>query len=236
MTMIYARTIAIDGPAASGKSTIGAILAERLNYVFVDAGVIYRAITETVLQAGVNPEDEARVRAIAQSLPVEVRGTALWINGREAGEHYYTETINQVVPVVAALPGVREAVRAIQSAIAVHGNVVFAGRDIGTVVLPNADLKLFLQASLEERVDRRYAALSAMDPAVTRDHVLADLQRRDEMDSTRSESPIRIAPDAIVMITDGLSVEATLERVMKHALTTKGVDLRATGEFTSVQL
>lgn len=227
--MSYAKRIAIDGPAGSGKSTLGTQLADKLGYVFIDAGVLYRAVTFEVLAEAVDINDATACALIGQRLRVEVTSdqdsrdsrtsrTQLRINDRLVGSELHTDSINQAVPVVAAHAEVRAAVRVTQAQIAQHEGIVFAGRDIGTVVLPDADLKLYLQVSLEERANRRFAGAVASDPRITRDHILEDLRRRDHLDTTRVESPLRMAPDAVMIVTDGMSPEAVLAQALRHAV------------------
>lgn len=212
---MIATTIAIDGPAASGKSTLGARLADKLRYTFVDAGVLYRAITHEALAQKLNIHNEGAMVKLARGLHVEIdpQQRTLLLHGENADLH--SDAVNGAVAVVAAYPDVRESVRRIQREIAQSRAVVFAGRDIGTVVLPQADLKLFLQASLDERVERRYASLT--QSTLTREQLREDLRNRDEMDTHRSESPMRAAEDAIVVQTDGMGIEAVLAVLMRHA-------------------
>lgn len=208
--MTYATTIAIDGPAASGKSTLGARLAKQLNYTFVDAGTLYRAITHEALARLLDIDDEAAMGRLARNIRLDIN---------MHGINLHSEAVNRAVAVVAAHPEVRASVRRIQRDIAQNGRVVFAGRDIGTVVLPNADLKFFLQVSLKERVERRYSALVKTSPHITREQVWDDLLRRDELDSTRAVSPMRPADDAILIHTDGLSIDAALAVLLRYAQT-----------------
>lgn len=210
----YATTIAIDGPAASGKSTLGARLADKLNYTFVDAGILYRVITHEALAQKLDIHNEQAMIEVARGLQVEVDPEQrTLLHGHNADLH--SVEVNGAVAVVAAYPDVRESVRRIQREIARSRAVVFAGRDIGTVVLPNAELKLFLDASLDARVERRYASMS--QTTITREQLREDLRKRDEMDAHRSESPMKAADDAIVILTDGMGIEAVLDVLMHHA-------------------
>ncbi|MDX1992275.1 MAG: (d)CMP kinase [bacterium] len=215
--MPYARTIAIDGPAASGKSTLGATLAETLGYVFVDAGMIYRALTGEILNAGLDPRDERSIVAFAQALPVRFDGATVSINGQPFGANLHSSDISRTVPTVAAYGGVRAAIRTYQRQIAGQGAVVFAGRDIGTVVLPNADLKLYLDVSLDERARRRHLSLRVNNPLLTLEQVRHELHQRDQLDTQRHESPLKIADDAFVIRTDGLSPAEVLDVALGYA-------------------
>lgn len=199
--MHYAKTIAIDGTAGSGKSTIGARLAEKLGYVFVDAGTFYRTITALALAHQADIYDESAVMQFASLLSTSRL------------DDLHTDAINRAVPIVAAYPQVRAQVRKVQQEIARQEGIVFAGRDIGTVVLPHADLKIFLNPSLEERATRRHAA----NPQRSFDHLVCDLEQRDSLDATRHDSPLRIAEDAIVVNTDGMAVTEVLDLLMEFA-------------------
>lgn len=224
--MFYAKKIAIDGGAGSGKSTIGTKLAETLGYLFVDAGMLYRAITSEMLNEahfrGLDIQDEDAVadrleKMGAGVLVLDDKKLSIHINRRIINENLHTETINRAVPIVAAYPAVRTTVRQLQAELAQHDGLVFAGRDIGTVVMPNADLKLFLQVSLEERVNRRYKSFLEIDPYISRDQIMQDMLRRDEMDSSRKESPLRPALDSILIDTDYLGINEVLDLVLNHA-------------------
>ena len=199
--------IAIDGPAASGKSTLGEALAKFLSYLYFDTGVMYRAVTLAALQRGIDVQDEAAVTRLAQALSIEVT------SAQAADTRQYTVLLDDVdvtwqirqpqvdanVSVPSKYPGVRAEMVRQQRRIAANGNVVMVGRDIGTVVLPKADLKIYLVASVEERARRRY--MEELSRGLTSDYesVLADLHHRDHLDSTRRTSPLKPADDAIII-------------------------------------
>lgn len=227
-TVSYAKRIAIDGPAGSGKSTLGNQLAEKLCYVFIDAGLIYRAITREVLQRAdaQHLTDEMTCLTATKSLQFDLTSTALaashrlqlTLNGVTLDEtSLHTPAINQTVPIVAAHGQVRAAVREIQRNIAERDGIVFAGRDIGTIVLPNAEVKIYLEVSLEERANRRHLRAIQTDPYINRDKILADLKARDHQDMTRAESPLQIAADAVIIKADGLSVDEVLNAALQCA-------------------
>ena len=218
--MTLPRTIALDGAAGSGKTTIGSMLAARLGYTFVDAGQLYRAIARQVLLSGVDAFDEEAVARVAEQCPIEVQTSpadnrpTILIHGEDlAHQNLHGKEINLLVPIVAAYPGVRRLIRKIQHQIATEGSVVLAGRDIGTVVLPDADLKIFLAVSMAERVRRRYQATGHI-AGVTEQQILEDLQRRDELDSARAHSPMRVAADAVSIATDGMEPCEVVERIV----------------------
>lgn len=214
-------TIAIDGPAASGKSTVGCRLAERLGYVYFDTGVMYRAVTWAALARGVAIENEAGVTALAQALQIDVvrptvddgRQYTVLADGRDVTWAIRTPAVDGGVSPVSAYAGVRAALTAQQRRIGQKGQIVMVGRDIGTVVLPDADLKFYLDATLDERVDRRYREVRARGDAANREAVLETVRGRDVIDSSRALAPLRPADDAIVLDTTPLSIEQVLEQV-----------------------
>jgi cytidylate kinase len=215
-------TIAIDGPAASGKSTVGGLLAERWGYVYLDTGVMYRAVTWAALVQGVAIEDEAGVTALAQRLQIDVvqptvddgRQYTVLVDGRDVTWEIRRPEVNHGVSPVSAYPGVRAALTDQQRRIGQRGRIVMVGRDIGTVVLPDADLKIFLDATLDERAERRYREVAARGEPACYDDVLVSVRRRDEIDSGRALAPLRPADDAVVIDTTPLDVNQVLERVL----------------------
>lgn len=215
--------IAVDGSAASGKSTIGRQLAARLGYRFLDTGIMYRAITWAALERGIDVHDAAALTRRAASIDMSVvladpRDPAqarISIDGRDVTEHLRAPEVDENVSFVSRVAGVREALVQRQRAIAEAGRIVMAGRDIGTVVLEDAGLKVYLDASPEERARRRYGDFVRSGQPATEDAVLQDLRRRDQLDSGRDISPQRPADDAVVIDTDGLTQEQVLERVLR---------------------
>ncbi len=215
--------IAIDGPAASGKSTLGQRLARALGYLYFDTGVMYRAVTWAALCRGIDPEDEAAVTRLAEEVHIDVvpptvadgRQYTVLLDGQDVTWDLRRPEVDTWVSPVSAYPGVRAALTAQQRRIAANGRVVMVGRDIGTVVLPHADLKIYLDASLEERARRRCEELRARGQSADYEEVLASMRRRDEIDSHRATAPLRPAPDAIIVDSTDMDVEETLEHVMK---------------------
>lgn len=215
-------TIAIDGPAASGKSTVGGLLAEQLGYLYFDTGVMYRAVTWAALERGIAIEDEAQVTALAEQLRINVvrptvddgRQYTILADGQDVTWEIRLPQVNAGVSPVSAYPGVRSALSAQQRRIGMRGRVVMVGRDIGTVVLPDADLKIYLDATVEERAGRRYREQVARDGQAVFGEVLASVRRRDEIDSGRECAPLREAEDAVRIDTTALSVDQVLERVL----------------------
>lgn len=214
--------IAIDGPAASGKSTLGKRLAEALGFLFFDTGVMYRAVTWLALQRGLDMADEAAITALAETVPIEVlppsQTDGRTCDVRVLGQDITWETrrpeVDANVSVVSAYPGVRRALTAQQRRIGLRGRVVMVGRDIGTVVLPEADLKIYLDASAEERARRRYDELIARGEPADYDEILAKVIARDRIDSTRDLAPLKAAADALVLDSDKLNAEQVFQQAL----------------------
>ena len=214
--------IAIDGPAASGKSTIGLRLAEALGYLFFDTGVMYRAVTWLALERGVDVRDEARVTALAQEAQIDIapaskpdgRSCDVFVDGREITWETRTRKVDANVSIVAAYAGVRKALSQQQRRIGQRGQIVMVGRDIGTVVLPEADLKIYLDATAEERARRRYDEIVARGGTPEYEAILKRVVERDRIDSTRDVAPLRAAEDAVVLNSDQLDANEVFERVL----------------------
>jgi cytidylate kinase len=210
--------IAIDGPAASGKSTLAKRLAEHLNYLYFDTGVMYRAITWVVLQRGANPADEAAATALAETVTIDVqpatvddgRDFDVLVEGQDITWDIRRADVEANVSMVSAYPGVRKALSTQQRRVGLRGQVVMVGRDIGTVVLPEAQLKIYLDASVEERARRRYDERVARADRVSFETILDAMRKRDQIDSTRDVAPLRAADDAIVIDSDHMDIEAVL--------------------------
>jgi CMP/dCMP kinase len=214
--------IAIDGPAASGKSTIGRLLAERLGYVYLDTGVMYRAITWAALVQQVAIEDEDAVSRLAETLRIDVlrptvddgRQCTVLVDGEDVTPELRRPEVDHGVSPVSAYPAVRAALTEEQRRMGCRGHIVMVGRDIGTVVLPRADLKIYLDAAVEERAGRRHREILGRGEQAVLADVLEAVRRRDEIDSSRSLAPLQPAEDAVVIDTTFLSVEQVLERVL----------------------
>jgi cytidylate kinase len=210
--------IAIDGPSASGKSTIGRLLAHELGYLYFDTGVMYRAVAALALAQGVPVDDEAAVTDLARRTTIEIlpptvkdgRDVTVLANGEDITTQLRDPEVERAVSPVSAYPGVRRVLVEQQRRIARDGGVVMVGRDIGTVVLPNAELKLYLDAAPEARARRRYLERMARGETVTFDQVHEDLIRRDQYDATRQHSPLSAASDAIVVDTTERNVEQVM--------------------------
>ena len=220
MTSSPPSIIAIDGPAASGKSTIGKRLAEYLGYLFFDTGVMYRAVTWIALQRGVDVRDERAVTRLAEETPIQVapasrsdgRACNVIVEGRDITWETRRPEVDANVSVVSAYAGVRRALSAQQRRIGQRGRVVMVGRDIGTVVLPDADLKIYLDASAEQRARRRFDEIVARGEKADYDEILSKVRARDRIDSTRAVAPLRPADDAVILDSDHLNADQVFEK------------------------
>lgn len=196
-------TIAIDGHSSCGKSTLARSLAQALGYIYVDSGAMYRAVTLQFLRADVHLNDHGAIQD--QLCRIDLRFIShegeqyVQLNGERLGDELRTMAVNQLVSPVAALSSVRKFLVAEQQLLGANGGIVMDGRDIGTVVFPEAALKLFVTASIDERVRRRHAELLAQNKTVAADAVQANLLERDRIDSTRADSPLRQAEDAVLI-------------------------------------
>jgi cytidylate kinase len=207
-------TIAIDGPAASGKSTIGGLLAERLGYLYLDTGAMYRAVTCAALQKGLDVSDEEAISALARTLSIEIarpeendgRQYTVLTDGEDVTWQIRNPEVDRHVSAVSAYARVRKALTEQQRRIARQGSVVMVGRDIGTVVIPDADLKIYLNASPEVRARRRHLEMLARGEEADYESILRDMRRRDWIDSQREVAPLRAAKDAVRVDTDNLSI------------------------------
>jgi cytidylate kinase len=217
--MGIARIIAIDGPAASGKSTLGHKLAQVFGYLYFDTGVMYRAITWLALTLGLDINDEAAITRLAESTKIYVRPPSIQdgraydviVNKRDITWDIRRPEVDGNVSPVSAYAGVRKALTAQQRRIGLRGNVVMVGRDIGTVVLPKADLKIYLDASVEERARRRYEELRQRGEPADYKAILEAMRKRDQIDSNRKVAPLHPAKDAHVLCSDGLDADQVLE-------------------------
>ena len=214
-------TIAIDGPVASGKTAVGGLLANRLAYRFIDTGVMYRAVTWAALRDGVDIEDEARVTSLAEGIRIEVAFSddlgrpRIIVDGGEVAGELRARDVDGWVSLVSSYSGVRKAMVARQRALADEGGIVMVGRDIGTVVLPDAGLKIFLTASQEERAGRRYREMKERGQSAEFEQVLENLLARDDMDSTRANSPLRPGDGAHMLNTTEMELDEVVDKILQ---------------------
>jgi len=212
------KVIAIDGPAGAGKSTTARLLAARLGYTYFDSGALYRAVAFLALEQGISFDNEGKLAEIAGEMAIrfqtEANSNRVFIDSREITDAIRTPEIDRAVTPVASLPAVRKAIVERLQELAKGKDVVAEGRDVTTVVFPDADLKIYLDASPEERVKRRFLEYQAGDKEANPEKLAHELKRRDVADRSRQEGALRIAPDAVVVDTTGLSIEEQVERVL----------------------
>lgn len=208
--------IAIDGGVASGKSAVGKRVAEALGLPFVDSGLMYRAITRIAAERGLDPHDAPAIARLAESTEVKIDGERVWANRVDLTDGIYDSDYADALPLISAIPGVRRALVAQQRGLGRDGGVVMAGRDIGTVVFPDADYKFFLVANLDEKVRRRAAQFERRGERVDEEAMRREVEERDRVDTERAVAPLRPAPDAAVIDTDRLDVDQVVDLILKH--------------------
>jgi cytidylate kinase len=211
--------IAIDGPSGAGKSTLGRMIARELNMLYIDTGAMYRAVAFAVIESGVSTADKEAVARVAESAEINLAGDPdslrVTLNGLDISDEIRTEQVSHTASVISVIGEVRRALVGRQREMGRRGSVVLDGRDIGTVVFPEADIKFFLTAAPEERATRRYEEDRLKKQDVTFEETLADINTRDQRDSTRADSPLAIAEDAVVIDSTELSIEDVFERMME---------------------
>jgi cytidylate kinase len=210
--------IAIDGPSGSGKSTLGRMLARELGLLYIDTGSMYRAVALAVIESTTSENDDVAVGSLANRVEIDLGGNPdslrVFLNGRDVSERIRDEDVTHISSIVSTIPEVRRAMVERQRELGQRG-AVMNGRDIGTVVFPKADIKFFLDAAIEERAKRRLAEEREHNPAATFEQTLADIIERDRRDTTRVDSPLRAAADAIVIDSTGQPISEVLERMVK---------------------
>jgi len=220
---LHSRAIAIDGPAASGKSALAEQLAARLGYFYLDTGLMYRAVTHQALARAIPIQDEQAVTQLAERMRINALPPAdgathsfsVTVDGHDISTQLHRPEVDRNVSAVSAYAGVRRAMTAQQQRIAERGAIIMAGRDIGTVVLPNADCKIFLTASVEARARRRMADRLARGQQVTWEQMRDEILSRDAIDSSRSVAPLRAAADAIYLDNSALTLAETVTRALE---------------------
>ncbi len=214
--------IALDGPSASGKSTLGQNLAQALGYLFFDTGIMYRAVTWIALERDMNLRNEALIAHLAQNSQIDIQPPSktdgrindVVIGGKDVTWDLRSGEVDANVSVISAYAGVREALSQQQRRIGLRGKIVMVGRDIGTVVLPEADLKIYLDASAEERAKRRYDELIARGEQANYDEILKNAIERDRIDSSRAVAPLRPADDAVIINSDEMEADEVFAHVL----------------------
>lgn len=219
MTSKY--TIAIDGPAGAGKSTVARGVAWLLNYKYVDTGAMYRAVTLLALEKNVDLNDDRALSELANSAKIDIiegkgKNIILLLNGEDVSEKIRSPQVTQNVSRVASVPGVRKVLVAAQSNMALSGGVVMEGRDIGTVVIPNADFKFYIVASALERARRRAGDLEKMGFQVDLEKLTREIETRDYLDSSRETNPLKPADDALIIDCTGLTAGEVIDIIVKR--------------------
>ncbi|CUS78672.1 cytidylate kinase [Candidatus Kryptonium thompsonii] len=213
--------IAIDGPAGSGKSTTARLVAQKLGYTYIDTGAMYRALTLKVIESNVDPNDEDSIVKLAENTRIDLiyenGNLKVILDNRDVSDKIRTPEVTSLVSVVSAHPKVRDIMVKKQRELGKDGGVVIDGRDIGTVVFPNADLKIFMTADVKERAKRRQKELKAQGFEIEIEKLIKEIEERDEFDSNREISPLKKADDAIEIDTTNLTIEEQVELVLKKA-------------------
>ncbi len=208
--------VAIDGTAASGKSTTGRAVAKRLNFAYIDTGAMYRALTLKALREDLDISDPSGLAELARKTDISLRGERIILDGVDVTDEIRTPEVDANVSLVSSYPEVRERLVELQRAMGKEGRVVCEGRDIGTVVFPEADLKIFMEANLSERAERRRKEQTESGLEVSQERVKSEVARRDRFDSEREASPLRRAEGAILIDTSDLTIEEQVERVVRE--------------------
>lgn len=213
--------IAIDGPAGAGKSTLSRMLADKLGFVYADTGALYRAVGLFAIRNGVSPQDEEGIRGLLPSIQLELalspEGQHVLLCGEDVSAAIRAPEISKAASQVSAIPAVRTFLLSLQKEMATERDIVMDGRDIGTVVLPDAQLKIFLTATPEDRARRRHAELLEKGLEIPFDQVLSEVKERDAQDTGRAIAPLRAADDALIVDTTGYELEDSLERLYQIA-------------------
>ncbi|WP_026400170.1 (d)CMP kinase [Acholeplasma equifetale] len=214
--------VAIDGPAGSGKSTISKLIADRLQMIHIDTGAMYRAVTLLAIEKKINLHDENAYQFL-ESVNISYRDNKIYIDDRDVTEEIRSKEVTNNVSLVSSFPYVRNQLVEIQKKAAENGRIIMDGRDIGTVVLPNADVKIFLTANVEERAKRRQKEKMLKGQHIQLEKLVEEITIRDIKDSTRKESPLKKAKDAIEIDTTNLTVDETVDKIIGLIISAKGV-------------
>jgi cytidylate kinase len=209
--------IAIDGPSGSGKSTLGRMLARELGLLYIDTGSMYRAVALAVIESAVNEKDDVAVGSLAERIDIDLGGDPdslrVLLNGKDVTDRVRAEDVTHVSSIVSTIPAVRRALVRRQRELGKRG-AVMNGRDIGTVVFPDADVKFYLDADIRERAERRLAEEREVNPAATYEQTLSDITERDRRDTTRADSPLIAAEDAIIVDSTGMAIDDVFAKMM----------------------
>lgn len=211
--------IAIDGPAASGKSTTAKLLADKLGYLYIDTGAMYRALTLAVINHGIKIDDKKAIIELTERIKIDLcmkeDGIHTYLNGDDVSQSIRLPMISEKISYISAYPEVRKVMVAKQRYLARYGGIVMEGRDIGTVVLPDAEIKIYMAATLEQRALRRFKELKEKNVQIQMEQIKEEIKQRDHIDSSRSSSPLKAAPDAHIIDTTNLSIEQQVEKIIE---------------------
>ena len=206
--------IAIDGPAGAGKSTVAKILAKKLNYNYIDTGAMYRALTLKAIQEGVDFNNTNSLVSLLETTKIEIIHETVFLDGKDVTSEIRTPEVDQKVSITAAVPEIRKEMVNLQRRMAKNTNVIMDGRDIGTVVLPDANFKFFVTASEEERAKRRFKELTDKNYEVDYEYILKEISKRDKLDTKRKVSPLKQADDAIIINTNNKTIEEVVQEIL----------------------
>lgn len=211
--------ITIDGPAASGKSTAARLVAQKLGYLYVDTGAMYRAFTLAIIQKKIDMTDKYSIIELAKKIEINLvtteNGTKTFLNGNDVTEEIRLPLVNKIISIISSYPEIREVMVNKQRELANDGGVVMDGRDIGTAVLPNAEVKIYLDASLDERANRRYKELKEKGVNINFEEVKSEILHRDKIDSSRQVSPLKPADDAFIIDTSDLKIYDQVRQILE---------------------
>jgi CMP/dCMP kinase len=210
------KVVAIDGPAGAGKSTIAKLVAERINYTYIDSGAMYRALTLKVLDSNINLGDVAAIIKVSEKVDIDFKDKSIYLDGEVVDKQIREERINKNVSTIASIPEVRKNIVLLQRKISIGNNVVMDGRDVGTVIFPNAFIKFYITASLEERARRRCLEIQGTGKIADFQDIMNQIEHRDYVDIHREDSPLIQAEDAILIDTLGQSIEEGVQEVIKY--------------------
>ena len=216
------KVIAIDGPAGAGKSTIAKLVADKINYTYIDSGAMYRALTLKVLESSMDLQDKEAIIGISEIVDIDFKEKSIYLDGEVVDKQIREERINKNVSYISAIPEVRRNIVQLQRRISQGKNVVMDGRDVGTVIFPNAFLKFFITASLEERAKRRCTEIEDNGTQADLHDIKSQIEKRDYIDTNREDSPLIQAEDAILIDSSGKSIEEVLKEVLTYIASNGG--------------
>lgn len=210
------KIIAIDGPAGAGKSTIAKKLAEKIGYTYIDSGAMYRALTLKVLRENIQLKELNKIINMAEKTDIDFRDNSIYLDSKIADTEIREENVNRNVSYIAEISEVRKLMVGLQRKISMNKNVVMDGRDVGTVIFPFAHIKFYITASVTERAERRYYELKQKGYDAEIQDIRSQIEKRDHLDSTRSDSPLAVASDAVIIDTTGKTIDEVLDEVISN--------------------